>query len=80
MKPSWSTVTPRQYRRTNDTSDRLYFEPLTEEDVLELVNAEQQNGNLKGVIVQLGGQTPLKLAKILQDEGIPILGTDPRCN
>ena len=60
-----------------DTSDRLYFEPLTEEDVLELVNAEQQNGNLKGVIVQLGGQTPLKLAKILQDEGIPILGTDP---
>ncbi len=60
-----------------DTSDRLYFEPLTEEDVLELVYAEQQNGTLKGVIVQLGGQTPLKLAKILQEEGIPILGTDP---
>ncbi|MFP4385743.1 MAG: carbamoyl-phosphate synthase large subunit [Alphaproteobacteria bacterium] len=60
-----------------DTSDRLYFEPLTEEDVIELIQAEQTNGNLKGVIVQLGGQTPLKLAKTLQKEGIPILGTDP---
>jgi len=57
-----------------DTSDRLYFEPLTEEDVVELIHAE---GPIKGVIVQLGGQTPLKLANALQDQGIPILGTDP---
>lgn len=60
-----------------DTSDRLYFEPLTAEDVLELIHAEQQNGELKGVIVQLGGQTPLNLVKHLQAAGIPILGTDP---
>ncbi len=60
-----------------DTSDRLYFEPLTEEDVVELIRAEQENGTVKGVIVQLGGQTPLKLANALQNEGIPILGTDP---
>ena len=60
-----------------DTSDRLYFEPLTEEDVVELIRAEQQTGTVKGVIVQLGGQTPLKLANALQDVGIPILGTDP---
>ena len=57
-----------------DTSDRLYFEPLTEEDVIELIRAESP---IKGVIVQLGGQTPLKLANALQNEGIPILGTDP---
>jgi carbamoyl-phosphate synthase large subunit len=60
-----------------DTSDRLYFEPLTIEDVIELIRAEQKNGTVKGVIVQLGGQTPLKLAQPLQDAGIPILGTDP---
>jgi carbamoyl-phosphate synthase large subunit len=60
-----------------DTSDRLYFEPLTEEDVVELIRAEQANGKVKGVIVQLGGQTPLKLAEALQREGIPILGTSP---
>lgn len=60
-----------------DTSDRLYFEPLTEEDVLELIRAEQENGELLGVIVQLGGQTPLRLAETLQDNNIPILGTDP---
>jgi carbamoyl-phosphate synthase large subunit len=60
-----------------DTSDRLYFEPLTEEDVIELIKAEQKNGNVKGVIVQLGGQTPLKLAQVLLDNNIPILGTDP---
>ncbi len=60
-----------------DTSDRLYFEPLTEEDVVELIKAEQQNGEVLGVIVQLGGQTPLKLADALQKTGIPILGTDP---
>lgn len=60
-----------------DTSDRLYFEPLTEEDVIELIKAEQANGTVKGVIVQLGGQTPLKLAQALLDNNIPILGTDP---
>jgi len=60
-----------------DTSDRLYFEPLTAEDVIELVQAEQQNGELLGCIVQLGGQTPLKLASGLQSAGIPILGTSP---
>mgnify|MGYP006266628375 CR=1 FL=1 len=60
-----------------DTSDRLYFEPLTAEDVLEILAKEQQNGTLKGVIVQFGGQTPLKLAKALEAAGIPILGTSP---
>ena len=60
-----------------DTSDRLYFEPLTAEDVLEILHVEQQNGTLAGVIVQLGGQTPLKLAQALEDAGIPILGTSP---
>lgn len=60
-----------------DTSDRLYFEPLTAEDVLEILHVEQSNGTLKGVIVQFGGQTPLKLAQELEDAGIPILGTSP---
>ncbi|MGB7432675.1 MAG: carbamoyl-phosphate synthase large subunit, partial [Ahrensia sp.] len=60
-----------------DTSDRLYFEPLTEEDVLEILKAEQTSGTLKGVIVQFGGQTPLKLANALEAAGIPILGTAP---
>ncbi len=60
-----------------DTSDRLYFEPLTGEDVLEILRVEQQNGELVGVIVQFGGQTPLKLAQALEDAGIPILGTSP---
>ncbi|MFP1129945.1 carbamoyl-phosphate synthase large subunit [Asticcacaulis sp. W401b] len=60
-----------------DTSDRLYFEPLTAEDVLELIAVEQSNGTLAGVVVQFGGQTPLKLAQALEDEGIPILGTSP---
>ncbi|MEM7442951.1 MAG: carbamoyl-phosphate synthase large subunit [Pseudomonadota bacterium] len=60
-----------------DTSDRLYFEPLTAEDVVELVLTERQNGTLKGVIVQFGGQTPLKLAHDLEAAGIPILGTTP---
>ena len=60
-----------------DTSDRLYFEPLTAEDVLEILAKEQENGTLKGVIVQFGGQTPLKLAKALESAGIPILGTSP---
>jgi carbamoyl-phosphate synthase large subunit len=58
-----------------DTSDRLYFEPLTTEDVLEILRKEKDNGTLIGVIVQFGGQTPLKLAKALQDADIPILGT-----
>ncbi len=58
-----------------DTSDRLYFEPLTAEDVLEIVDAERQAGTLLGVIVQYGGQTPLKLANTLDAENVPILGT-----
>ena len=58
-----------------DTSDRLYFEPLTAEDVLEIVDAERAAGTLLGVIVQYGGQTPLKLAATLDAEGVPILGT-----
>ena len=60
-----------------DTSDRLYFEPLTFEHVMEVLRVEQENGTLHGVIVQLGGQTPLKLANALQNAGIPILGTTP---
>ncbi len=60
-----------------DTSDRLYFEPLTAEDVLEIVRREQDRGELLGLIVQLGGQTPLKLAEGLQMAGVPILGTSP---
>ncbi|TMV11697.1 carbamoyl-phosphate synthase large subunit [Arenibacterium halophilum] len=60
-----------------DTSDRLYFEPLTFEHVLEILRVEQENGTLHGVIVQFGGQTPLKLANALEAEGIPILGTTP---
>ncbi len=60
-----------------DTSDRLYFEPLTAEDVLEIVRLEQSRGTLKGVIVQFGGQTPLKLAEALQEANVPILGTSP---
>jgi carbamoyl-phosphate synthase large subunit len=60
-----------------DTSDRLYFEPLTLEHVLEILRVEQEAGTLHGVIVQFGGQTPLKLANALEDEGIPILGTSP---
>lgn len=60
-----------------DTSDRLYFEPLTAEDVIEIMRAEQEKGELVGVIVQFGGQTPLKLAEALEKNGIPILGTAP---
>ncbi len=60
-----------------DTSDRLYFEPLTFEHVMEILTKEQENGTLHGVIVQFGGQTPLKLANALEAEGIPILGTTP---
>src|SRR6185503_10208188 len=64
-----------------DTSDRLYFEPLTLEDVLEVVEAEKASGaggpGLAGVIVQLGGQTPLGLAQRLKDAGVPVVGTSP---
>ena len=60
-----------------DTSDRLYFEPLTAEDVLEIYHAESLAGPVAGVICQLGGQTPLKLAQILKDAGVPIVGTSP---
>jgi len=60
-----------------DTSDRLYFEPLTAEDAIELIRREQTSGNVKGCIVQFGGQTPLKLARALEKAGIPILGTGP---
>ena len=60
-----------------DTSDRLYFEPLTGEDVLEIIDVERTRGNLHGVIVQFGGQTPLKLAHPLEQARVPILGTSP---
>ena len=60
-----------------DTSDRLYFEPLTPEDVLEIIDIERSNGTLHGVIVQFGGQTPLKLAEPLEKAKVPILGTSP---
>jgi carbamoyl-phosphate synthase large subunit len=60
-----------------DTADRLYFEPLTFEDVLEVVHAEQQSGKVAGVICTLGGQTPLGLAQRLKDAGVPVLGTQP---
>jgi len=60
-----------------DTSDRLYFEPLTVEDVLEVVHAEQASGEVVGVIVQYGGQTPLRLARALEQAGVPLVGTSP---
>ncbi|MEO3755688.1 carbamoyl-phosphate synthase large subunit [Streptomyces sp. B6B3] len=60
-----------------DTSDRLYFEPLTLEDVLEVVHAETEAGPVAGVVVQLGGQTPLGLAQALKDNGVPVVGTQP---
>ena len=60
-----------------DTSDRLYFEPLSLEKVLDIVARENENGSVKGLIIQFGGQTPLKLAQGLEDAGVPILGTSP---
>ena len=60
-----------------DTSDRLYFEPLSDENVLDIIRTEQKNGRLKGVIVQFGGQTPLKLAQFLSANHVPIIGTSP---
>ncbi len=74
-RPSWSTATRKPCRTDYDTSDRLYFEPLTAEDVIALVRREQGNGTVLGCIVQYGGQTPLKLSKALTAAGIPILGT-----
>ena len=72
-RPSWSTAIPETVSTDYDTSDRLYFEPLTLEDVLEIVDKEKP----KGVIVQYGGQTPLKLARALEAAGVPIIGTSP---
>ncbi|MEC7155070.1 MAG: carbamoyl-phosphate synthase large subunit, partial [Pseudomonadota bacterium] len=69
--------TPETVSTDYDTSDRLYFEPLTQEDVLELLACEMASGKLLGVIVQFGGQTPLKLSQALERAGIPILGTSP---
>ena len=63
-----------------DTSDRLYFEPLTAEDVIEIVRVEERRGTLLGVIVQFGGQTPLRLAAALERARIPILGTLAGCH
>ncbi|PPR30618.1 MAG: Carbamoyl-phosphate synthase large chain [Alphaproteobacteria bacterium MarineAlpha9_Bin2] len=60
-----------------DTSDRLYFEPLTEEDVMEIIDNESRKGKIKGCIVQYGGQTPLKLSKFLSKNNVPIIGTQP---
>ena len=60
-----------------DTADRLYFEPLTFEDVMEVYHAECESGTVAGVIVQLGGQTPLGLAERLRDAGVPVVGTSP---
>ncbi len=74
MKPSWSTAIRNGFHRLRHLR-RLYFEPLTLEDVLEIIHKEQEKGSLAGVIVQFGGQTPLKLANSLRDAGVPILGT-----
>ena len=74
MSQSWVNCNPETVSTDYDTSDRLYFEPLTDEDVVELIRAEQAAGKLRGVIVQFGGQTPLKLSQALEDAGIPILG------
>jgi carbamoyl-phosphate synthase large subunit len=75
MNPSWSIATGNCLHRLRHLRP-LYFESSIE-DVLEIIHVEQSNGTLKGVIVQFGGQTPLKLAQPLEDAGIPILGTTP---
>ncbi|MDX2096125.1 MAG: carbamoyl-phosphate synthase large subunit [Alphaproteobacteria bacterium] len=79
LRESYETImincNPETVSTDYDTSDRLYFEPLTAEDVIEIISKEQQNGTIKGVIVQFGGQTPLKLAHALEAAGIPIIGT-----
>src|ERR1700684_2687186 len=71
------TCTPETVSTDYDTSNRLYFEPLPDEDVLEIIHTERGNGTLHGVIVQFGGQTPLKLAEPLEQANVPILGTSP---
>ncbi|MGD1888114.1 MAG: carbamoyl-phosphate synthase large subunit [Cohaesibacteraceae bacterium] len=76
-EPIMINCNPETVSTDYDTSDRLYFEPLTAEDVLEILKLEKTKGMLNGVIVQFGGQTPLKLAHALQEAGIPILGTSP---
>jgi carbamoyl-phosphate synthase large subunit len=79
QRKSYETImincNPETISTDYDTSDRLYFEPLTAEDVIEVIEREKQNGTVKGVIVQFGGQTPLKLAHALEQAGIPIIGT-----
>jgi carbamoyl-phosphate synthase large subunit len=81
LKDRYETImvncNPETVSTDYDTSDRLYFEPLTAEDVLEIVDVERSNGTLHGVIVQFGGQTPLKLAEPLERANVPILGTSP---
>ena len=81
LRGSYETImvncNPETVSTDYDTSDRLYFEPLTLEDVLEIVHAEQKAGPVAGVICQLGGQTPLGLAQGLADAGVPIVGTSP---
>ena len=76
-EPIMVNCNPETVSTDYDTSDRLYFEPLTAEDVLEILETEKSKGTLHGVIVQFGGQTPLKLANALEEAGIPILGTSP---
>src|SRR5262249_31409883 len=76
-EPVRVNCTPETVSTDYDTSGRLYFEPLTLEDVLEVVAAEQATGQVAGVIVQLGGQTPLGLARALAAEGVPVVGTSP---
>lgn len=82
LKDKYETImvncNPETVSTDYDTSDRLYFEPLTFEDVVEVYEAELKAGPIKGIIVQLGGQTPLSLAQRLADHGLPILGTSPR--
>ncbi|MEC8176507.1 MAG: carbamoyl-phosphate synthase large subunit, partial [Pseudomonadota bacterium] len=77
IESSMVNCNPETVSTDYDTSDRLYFEPLTQEDVLELLACEMASGELLGVIVQFGGQTPLKLSQALERAGIPILGTSP---
>src|SRR4029079_7255704 len=71
------TCTRERVSTDDDPADRLYFEPLTAEDVLEIIATERQNGTLHGVIVQFGGQTPLKLARALEAADVRILGASP---
>ncbi len=81
LKDTYETVmincNPETVSTDYDTSDRLYFEPLTFEDVMAVFEAEKAAGPIKGMIVQLGGQTPLSLARRLAEAGVPILGTSP---